>query len=44
VLARGYAIAMKGGHPVTAARELDPGDKLRLALGEGECHVIVWEV
>ncbi|MCL2494731.1 MAG: exodeoxyribonuclease VII large subunit [Oscillospiraceae bacterium] len=43
VLARGYAIAMKGGHPVTSARELDPGDKLRLTLGEGECHVIVWE-
>ncbi|MDR2687583.1 MAG: exodeoxyribonuclease VII large subunit [Oscillospiraceae bacterium] len=43
VLARGYAIAMKGGAPVKSVSELDPGDKLRLALGDGACSVIVWE-
>jgi len=44
VLARGYAIAMKDDAPVKSVAELDPGDKLRLTLGDGACNVIVWEV
>jgi len=44
VLARGYAIALKGHRPVKSINELDPGDKLRLTLGDGACNVIVWEV
>ena len=44
VLARGYAIALKGDRPVTSARELDPGDRLRLTLGDGACDVIVWDL
>ena len=44
VLARGYAIAMKGDRPVQSVRELDPGDKLRLTLGDGACEVLVWDL
>jgi len=44
VLARGYTIALKGGVPVKSARELDPGDKLRLTLGDGACDVLVWDL
>lgn len=44
VLGRGYAIAMKEGHPVKSVQQLDPGDKLKLTLGEGACHVIVWDL
>jgi len=44
VLARGYAIALKEGAPVRSVRELDPGDKLRLTLGDGACDVLVWEI
>jgi len=44
VLTRGYAIALKDKTPVTSARQLDPGDKLRLVLSEGACNAIVWEI
>ena len=44
VLARGYAIAIKGDSPVKSVAELDPGDKLRLTLGDGACNVIVWDL
>jgi len=44
VLARGYAIALKNGAPVKSVRELDPGDKLRLTLGDGACGVLVWDL
>jgi exodeoxyribonuclease VII large subunit len=44
VLARGYAIASKDKLTVTSARQLDPGDKLRLRLREGACNVLVWEI
>jgi len=44
VLTRGYAIALKNETPVVSARQLDPGDKLRLRLREGACNVLVWEI
>ena len=44
VLARGYAIALKGDSPVKSVTELDPGDKLKLTLGDGECNVLVWDL
>ena len=44
VLARGYAIALKGGVPVKSVRALDPGDRLTLTLGDGACNVIVWDL
>ena len=44
VLARGYAIALKGDAPVKSVRDLDPGDKLKLTLGDGACSVLVWDL
>jgi len=44
VLARGYAIALKGETPVTSVNTLNPGDHINLRLRDGECGVIVWEI
>jgi exodeoxyribonuclease VII large subunit len=45
VLARGYAIALReeNGRAVLSARELAPGDKLRLRLSEGQVRAEVIE-